>query len=89
MLIGNALMSLFITLVGALIAHWIFKHFATDKAARIAAFWLTVGGTAPRYSLAGPWSPELALALGKLAGTALALAILWWWLLRRRPAHEG
>ena len=35
---GNAVASLLVTLVGGFIAHWIFKHLASDKAARLAAF---------------------------------------------------
>ena len=87
--LANFLMSLLITLIGGVITHWVFKHFASDKAARLAAFWLTLGGATTRYSFAGPLSPALILALGKFAGAALALVILWWWLLRRLPVDEG
>jgi hypothetical protein len=38
------------TVLAGAIAFFIFKQFATDKAARIAAFWLTLGAAGGRYS---------------------------------------
>jgi hypothetical protein len=69
------------TVLAGAIAFFIFKHFATDKAARIAAFWLTVGAAGGRYSYSGPINEQAAFAASALAGAFVALFGLRFWLL--------
>ena len=69
-------------LLGGL-ARFIFRHFASDKVARIAAFWLAVGEAGARHSYAGPPGEEALIAMSGFAGAALGIFLLWRWLLRR------
>jgi hypothetical protein len=75
------------TLLAGAMAYFIFKHFASVRAAGIAAFWLTVGSTGGRYSYSGPANEEAVLAFGGILGAALAFFVLWRWLLKR-PAGQ-
>lgn len=75
------------TTFAGVIANFIFKHFASNRAASIAAFWLTVGAAGGRYSYSGPLTEEAALAFSAILGAVLAILILWRWLLKR-PAGE-
>jgi hypothetical protein len=84
----TAVAGLLTTLAGGAMAVWVFRHFGSDKSARIAAFWLTAGAAAASTSSKGELSPELLPLLARFAGAALAVVILWWWLLRRLPADE-
>lgn len=72
------------TMLSGAMAFFVFKHFASKKAAGIGAFWLTVGVAAGRYSYSGPFNDEAALAFSALLGAGLALFLLWGWLLRKR-----
>jgi hypothetical protein len=69
-------------LLGGGIAYYIAKHFASNRAARIGAFWLLVGATVGRYFYFGPLIREAAPAFSALAGAALAILLLWRLLLK-------
>jgi hypothetical protein len=75
------------TMLAGAIAYFIFKHFASNRAASVAAFWLTVGAAGTRYSYSGPLTEDTAIAFSAFFGAALAILILWRWLLKR-PAGE-
>jgi hypothetical protein len=89
MTIFGAFASAFLTMLmqGGL-WYYVFKHFASRKAAAIAAFWLTFGAAGGRYSHSGRLTHETAPALGAVVGAGLALILLWLWLLKR-PAAEA
>ena len=76
------------TMLAGAIAYFVFKHFASKKAASIGAFWLMVGAAAVRYSYSGPLNDEAALAFSALLGAGLAVFLLWRWLLRK-PADSA
>jgi hypothetical protein len=75
------------TTLAGVIAYFIFKHFASNRAASIAAFWLTVGAAGRSYSFSGPLTEDAAIAFSAFLGAALAILILWRWLLKR-PVGE-
>jgi hypothetical protein len=72
--------ALLTTLIGGGIAYFLAKHFASKKAARLAAFWLTVGGAANRHSVR--LDEETAIEFSALAGGLVAIFLLWRFLLR-------
>ena len=76
------------TMLAGAIAYFVFKHFASNSAASIAAFWLTVGAAGVRYSYSGPPTEQTALAISAFLGAAVAIFLLWRWLLKR-PAGEA
>jgi hypothetical protein len=76
------------TMLAGTVAYFIFKHFASDQAAGIAALWLTVGAAGGRYSYAGPLTREAAFGLTAFAGAVLAILLLWRWL-RRQPTNRA
>jgi hypothetical protein len=87
MTIFGAFASAFLTMLAqGGICYYVFKHFASRKAAALAAFWLTFGTAGGRYSHAGPLTSETAPALGAVVGAGLALVLLWLWLLKRQAA---
>jgi hypothetical protein len=75
------------TMLSGAIAYFIFKHFASKRTASIAAFWLTVGAAGRSYSFSGPLTEDAAIAFSAFSGAALAILILWRWLLKR-PVGE-
>ena len=75
------------TMLAGAIANFIFRHFASNRSASVAAFWLTVGAAGGRYPYSGRLTADAVLALSALSGAALAIIILWRWLLRR-PGGE-
>jgi hypothetical protein len=77
------------TMLTGAIAYFIFKHFASDRAASIAAFWLAVGAAGMRYSYSGPLTEDTAIAFSAFFGAALAILILWRWLLKRAADEVG
>jgi hypothetical protein len=88
MMLFLALLAGFIsTLLAGALTHWIFKHFASDGAARIGAFWLSFGAAGGRHSFERPFGSEDLPGFLALCGAALGLAILWYWLLKR-PEHR-
>jgi hypothetical protein len=87
-LFGAFASALLTTLLTGGVAYYLFKQFSSLKAAGIAAFWLTFGTAGGRYSYSGPLTQDTVAALAALAGAALALILLWRWLLKR-PAGEA
>lgn len=89
MTIFGAFVSAFLTmLMQGAIGFWFFKHFASRKAAAIAAFWLVFGTAGGRCSHSGKLTYETAPTLAAVVGAGLALIFLWIWLLKE-PTVEA
>lgn len=90
MTIFGALASAFLTmLVQGAACFWVFKHFASRRAASIAAFWLIFGIAGGRYSHSGRLTYETAPTLAAVVGAGLALVLLWLWLLKEPAADDN
>lgn len=75
-------------LVGA-VARIVADLFASSRSARIAGFSVALGVALQRYSVGGPPNRETAVAVAAALGSMAALALLWFWLLKRPRADHS
>lgn len=71
------------TAVNGALAAFVARQFTTGRTAKVAGFCVALGYAAGRFGYSGPGVSAAAVALGGLAGGAMALAGLWFWLLRK------
>jgi hypothetical protein len=77
-----------ILLVGAL-ARIVASLLASIRSSQVAGFCIALGIALERYSVEGPPSRGTAIAVAAALGSMAALALLWFWLLKRETTARG
>ena len=68
---------------------WLFAKFVTsDRMARLSAFCVAIGFALGRFSFAGKIDSQALPPIAAILGAAVALMILWMWLVKQRGADQ-
>lgn len=80
--------ALFATLFVGAVARLLAKFVTSDRPARLGAFCVAIGFAVGRFSFSGTVDSRALPPIAAVFGAAVALTILWLWLVKQRGADQ-